>query len=286
MKEFTSFTINRTFLFERPIEVMFGYRSQIIDKLKEYGSKPDGIKRAETANGFAISIKHVHKFVVAVILDDLLTSDDNSPIEELIAQLVHLNTKFREILSINKPYAIGEDTDEVYIRLWTWMLCKSAGKDAIDYALSISPGIKDKFNRPELTAMETFTESIKVPSVGEVEFIIGANDSFDEFHPKQTGLKWTWTATGGLRGFKEGFYNLWIFTTFGDTSNLKFNTFNVLVHELLHLDTIFRTKLGITKQEEDTEYCKWWSNFICRSVAGEALRFAKLQEDKKHTENH
>lgn len=287
MKDIKSFSYVDNMITGRPFEIMFGYRNQIIDKLKEYGAKAKSRKLLESANGGAWNIKAAKRSVVAVILDDLLTTDDNSPIEELIAQLIHLNTKLRAILSCNKTYEIEENSDEIYIRLWTWMLCKSAGKKAIDYALNISPNIKAKLQNTNPDNMETFFNSIKVPSVGEIVFNIGPEDILlKNFTPKQRGLKWTWTATGGLRGFKEGFYNLYIFSKFSDKSTLKSNTYNVLVHELLHLDTIFRNNLGITKQEEDTEYCRWWSNFICRSVAGEALSFAKSVENKKHTVNH
>lgn len=286
MKDIKSFSYVDNMITCLPFEIMFGYRNQIIDKFKEYGAKAKSHKLLESANGGAWSIHASRRLVIAVILDDLLTSKDNSPIEELIAQFAHLNTKFREaFLNVNHPLTDLENSDEVYIRWWTWLLCKSIGKEAIDYALDISPRVKANFGNIEIEEGETFIKNIKHPALGEIVFNIGPEDLIYKKHT-ESGLKWSWTIFGALRGFKDGYYNFDIISKFEKDITRQPNIYYALVHELLHLDTIFRIKLGIKEKDKDSEYCKWWSKFICQSIGGEALNFARCLENNKHSLNH
>lgn len=285
MKDITSFSYIDNMMFGSPIEIMFGYREQIIDRFEEYGVKAQSLEHVINVNGGVWKIKAAHKYVVAVILDDLLTSKDNSPIEELIAQLVHLNTRFREFfLQYYCPLTIGEDSDEVYIRWWTWLICKSIGKEAIDYAMDISPRVKAKFGNIEIEEEKMFVKNIKDPSLGEIIFNIGPENLISA--SPEHGLKWSWTVFGGLRGFKDGYYCLDIFSIFENKIIKQPNIYYVLVHELLHLDTIFRNKLGIKDIDKDSEYCKWWSKFICQSIGGVVLNFARCFENSKQSQNH
>lgn len=128
------FNIDDTVAFEEKVSVIFGDFKEVT----AYVHQTYGFDVSVTGYECGMNIFRKTKADLVLIFLDKVKEAGVNPIFALVHELEHLDTAFRDKVKQNL-----KDHDEYYVRWWTWLMCKTDMRKAIDYAISLSTDPKE-----------------------------------------------------------------------------------------------------------------------------------------------